>query len=263
MQSIESVGDRTMQSIAWLRHGDRTMDRQIILDKKLLRAFQSKDNIEYIKLLVTNGADVNVEDIHGRTALIIAVSKNHTDAVKLLIEYKADVNKKVEDIGWTPLMESVFSCRYVTKYVTIIMNTDIVSELVKAGAHVNAKNEHGLTALMLAAIQRAKSIVSILLRAKADPNILDSSKYTALMYAASEVNEEIVRELIDAGTDVDLVNNDGKTALEIAKTRRHRNIIKLIENVYKLRAVAILEVCEHYKLPPGVDEIIRCFVSTL
>ena len=257
------------------------------MNNKLIHAIRNKGkydakrrvdrrSYEHIKLLLINGADANSADIWGRTALMIAASKNSANIVKLLIDYGSDINKKINEIGWTPLMESVFSCRIITRHTAspyastqsvdteVLVNTDIVKLLVQSGADLNATNECGMTALMLACVQRTHSIVSILIRAGANLDIADTNKYTALMHATLETNEAVVKDLLDSGADIHAIDNNGKTALDISNIRKQLNIIRLIENEYKLRAAAmdgVTKVCDYYKLPPGIDNLIKSFLK--
>jgi len=230
----------------------------------LIKAIRNKE-YEYIQSLLIKGANANSTDIWGRTALMIAASKNSTKIVQLLIDHGADVNKKIDLIGWTPLMESIFHSRIVTQRAEIVVNTDIVKLLVKYGADLDEKNEYGVTALMLASIQRAHSIVRILLRAGANADIYDDKKLTALMHAAHETNELVVKELIDAGADIYATDGNGKTVLELSKQRSQFTIIRLLENEYKLRAAAIAgvtEICNYYKLPSEIDTTIKKFLRS-
>jgi ankyrin repeat protein len=52
----------------------------------------SLGNIEIVKILIEADANVNATDFFGKTALMIASSKNNIDIAKLLIENGADVN---------------------------------------------------------------------------------------------------------------------------------------------------------------------------
>ena len=53
-----------------------------------------KGNLDIIRLLLNNGAEVDAVGSNGSTALIYAVLANNKELVKLLMEYKADPNKK-------------------------------------------------------------------------------------------------------------------------------------------------------------------------
>lgn len=60
----------------------------------LLRALTHSDGLPLVAALINNGADVNKADARGMTPLNYAVQYIRTEALKLLLEYGADVNKK-------------------------------------------------------------------------------------------------------------------------------------------------------------------------
>ena len=53
--------------------------------------------LEVVKTLIENGADVNAQSRHGITALMYAASEGNFDIIKYLVEHGADVNIKSED----------------------------------------------------------------------------------------------------------------------------------------------------------------------
>ncbi|XP_052009358.1 uncharacterized protein LOC127662267 [Xyrauchen texanus] len=59
----------------------------------LMHAVRLQDNStrsKFTHLLLIKGADVNIRDDHGRTALSLACEQGHLDAVKLLVQFNAD-----------------------------------------------------------------------------------------------------------------------------------------------------------------------------
>lgn len=79
------------------------------------------ENLDMVRLLLENGADVNAIDSAGKTPLMIAVGRGNVDAVRLLIEKGADVNRKDQE------RESALDKAKYKNYV------DIVQLLTKAG----------------------------------------------------------------------------------------------------------------------------------
>lgn len=59
-------------------------------------------NIDCISLLLSNGANVNIQDHKGRTAVHEACSGGRREIVHLLLEYKADMNSLTRD-GQSPV----------------------------------------------------------------------------------------------------------------------------------------------------------------
>ena len=92
-------------------------------------------------------------------------------------------------------------------------NPEIVSLLLKAGADVKAANNSGRTALMDAVSVGSPGIISLLLKAGVSVNAADQVGMTALMDAARVGDPEVVSLLIKAGADVNAVTNSGMTAL--------------------------------------------------
>ncbi len=54
----------------------------------------SDGDIEQVKKLIEDGADINAQNDLGRTPIYYAIERNHIDLVKLLISKNADVNAK-------------------------------------------------------------------------------------------------------------------------------------------------------------------------
>ncbi len=106
-------------------------------------------------------------------------------------------------------------------------HTNTVKLLIKKGAKVNAKNNDGDTALM--AGMHDRYIVNLLIKKGAKVNAKNNGGHTALM--AGMHNRYIVNLLIEKGAKVNAKNNDGKTALILAAENGDIDAVKfLIEN---------------------------------
>ncbi len=97
------------------------------------------ENIEIMKYLLENGADVNIKDMSGYSPLmnLISFDKNNLDMIDLLINNGA----KLEDInnnGATPL---ILACYH--------FNTQVIKHLVDKNANVNATDFFGGTPLTI------------------------------------------------------------------------------------------------------------------
>lgn len=113
-------------------------------------------DMEMIKVLAENGANVNASDSHGRTALLYAVFKEepNIELIDFLISKRANVNAKWSDevnINATALMQA-----------TIIGDIRVVEMLINHGADVNAKTSNGVTALGLAKYKKHTEIAALL-----------------------------------------------------------------------------------------------------
>ena len=94
-----------------------------------------------VNRLIQAGADVNFLDLRGRTALMKAVKKDYSKCAELLIGAGADVNI-ADDLGDTALM---YAASYYEQSTS--NDTRFITELLKAGAHVNKRNRFKQNAL--------------------------------------------------------------------------------------------------------------------
>ena len=142
--------------------------------------------------LLEEGADVNVAEGDGTTALHWASYWDNVEAADLLIRAGADVNA-ANDLGVTPLWPA-----------SLNGSTAMVHRLLEAGANANAALLRGETVVMTAARSGSADVVGQLLARGADPNVRDNVRgQTALMWAAAQQHSDVVDVLLAHGADVD------------------------------------------------------------
>jgi ankyrin repeat protein len=108
-------------------------------------------------------------------------------------------------------------------------NRDTAGLFLRAGIDINARDEDGCTALMLASEKGDLELVNLLIGNGADVNVRDADGYTALMYVAYRGDLEIARLLIKNKADVNAVDNDGWTALMYASVKGKRDVVELLK----------------------------------
>ena len=102
-----------------------------------------------------------------------------------------------------------------------------------SGADINARDEHGQTALMNAARAGQTSVVRLLAERGADLNHHAKYGLTALMLAVIRRHTEVVRVLVEAGADLTAAGTGapgfyGKTAVALARDREDEMVVNLL-----------------------------------
>lgn len=123
----------------------------------LMRAAAS-GNLDTVAALLEHGADVNVQDTEGSTALHWSVNGHATEIVRVLISHGANVNIQ-DQAGDTPLM-----------LASGWGNTVLVRLLLAHGADASLMDKEGYTALSWAAGNAKTETVRALLEQRATGN---------------------------------------------------------------------------------------------
>jgi serine/threonine protein kinase len=120
-----------------------------LINKKLLKA-SGVGNVEEVKKLLKEEANVNAKDERDNTPLHFAASNGYIEVVKLLIENGAYVNAKNKN-GSTPL-----------HYAANKGHIEVFKLLLEHGANPNIKNNNGKTAIDLAREKGYSEIVKLI-----------------------------------------------------------------------------------------------------
>ncbi len=162
---------------------DGGADVDMTLQRTSLHAAAANGNIEIVGLLLEHGADVNLQDIHGRVPIFVALANHQTDIARRLSEEETDVGVRTND-GSTLLMAAVRA-----------EDAELVRWALDCGTDVNAvrPKKARATALMMAAEKGDSEIVILLLAGGADPKVANHEGRTALDLAKGEEVKGLLR----------------------------------------------------------------------
>jgi ankyrin repeat protein len=238
-------------------------------DEPAINVASQFDNVEGLKLLVKHGANVNLANSRGITAVQMAAHKNSLKAAKYLIDQKAklngynstffnavsyaamgyhvemldllvksgaDVNEVSKDTPWAgPLARLAMGFNPVDKKSRL----KTISKLLELGANPNVLHAQNMTALMCAAKlgtsdgwKAAVDNCELLIKNRADVNLANTAGETALMLASEAGNAKLVTLLIKSGANVNAVNKVGDSPLSYANRAlaNKRDIVKALES---------------------------------
>jgi ankyrin repeat protein len=148
--------------------------------------------------------------------LVDAAKRSDKDAIRSLLQKKADVNAAEAD-GTTAL--------HWTSYRDDLESTDL---LLRAGAKVNAANDLGATPLWNASQNGSVALVKRLLEAGANPNLALLAGETPVMVAARSGYPEVVELLLAKGGNANAHGTRGQTALMWAVSQQHPDVVKVL-----------------------------------
>ena len=188
----------------------------------LLKAAGS-GHAKIVDLLLKSGANIDIADNNGFTALHEAVFKAHKQCVDLLMDKGADVN-----IGDKNGLTILHSAAYMGHYTC-------VKTLLKAGVNVNVTNEMNGTAIFEAARKGHYRGMDMLIDAGADVNNKNSRGIAPLHMTAWYHYDQCTDLLLQAGADVNVVDNLGNTVSIAALLSPNQHNIES-----KLRTVEML-----------------------
>lgn len=213
-----------------------------------------KNRNEITHLLLEASANPNVRLKGGKTPLMLAVCGKNLELVKLLLEYKADINATTERETMLVLACGCSNAEIVNhlfaaglnkkkKVFSPIANRSplltslreknftITDVLIQNGYDINEPSYNGgKSPLSYFAEMGEQKIIEYLLQKKADVNHRAQLGYTPLMFAATSNRLPIAKMLLGAGADINLVSSDGNhsTALSLATEQKHQEMIQLL-----------------------------------
>jgi len=241
----------------------KVMIKRVQQAKKNRALFEAvrKADVEQVKLLIAQGADVNAKwrDVYSRdeedpwprdterTALRHAVKAGKIEAVKLLVEAGANVNAG----KWPPLVQAVQEnntaiAEYLIDHGANVNprqdldwdwgplqiapwtsnNIEMVKLLIARGADVSIAGP--LTALQISISRGRRDIFDLLIQHGADVNVKDYEGFTPLYFAIHNNDSDFMNTLIANGADVNTKYPGGETLLQSAAITGRTDSVKLL-----------------------------------
>ena len=178
-----------------------------------------KERLDVLRYLVDAGADTNIADGAGITALHeAAMYPAFTPAINLLVKARAKVDAPEAKYQFTPLHMAVLN-----------NNTGGVRALLAAGASPDSLAKQSVTPLMLALHAGNDAVVELLLQAGADARRRTDGGKSCLHYAAESASASSIQRLLAKGATLSATDASQKIPLQLAlEANRDQAVLALL-----------------------------------
>ena len=257
--------EKVESPLSWLTHKDKKSRTPLHLSSLhghvhvvhfILKAiFESTKDVEIRTRFI------DITDIHGKTPLFYAASRNHTEVVKYLVDKMASLDKCTNESDREPGSTALMVCaekNNVSSFKLLLQRganilkirddeadalylaacygrLEIIKILARANkleSIVNRKAFHGRTALLTASLHGHLQVCKELYANGADLNHQDDEEFTALIYASNEGHMHVTKWLVENGANIYLKDKYGGSALNTALANNHTEIVYfLIDSV--------------------------------
>ena len=235
-------------------------------DVGVLSEASSKGDLDRMKTLLDAGGDINERSGTNLTPLHYAVQQGRAEAVQLLLERGADVNR-FDTCGYTAgAYARMLSTQVEHQNFSAIRRLEvpeakvaldaIVAAIAARKPDINYRDENGETSLLCGAKSGIVDTWRLPGQDKPDVNAQRPDGMTPLMLAVASQTKDAptsgpgsveisdgkdgprvrysesgyaVKALLDAGADMTLRNKEGKTALDLAKEIGNEEVLHLLE----------------------------------
>lgn len=254
-------------------------------------------NINTVKLLIDNGADIYAVDDQGFSSIDFALQDNHADIIgflKNIIYQPTIIKNKQLTLMQAILAQSLFNAFYnktsneialvlqslpdssindikeekhksgLLHYACYFRYLPIVKLLIEKGAEINTTNPNLLTPLHLACEKENNTaVINLLLKHNADLEARSSQGGTPLHSACEYGNIKNIDYLLKRGANRHATTNIKMTPLHIACQNGHLDAVNLL-----LTSNAHINSANHQKMTPlhiaairGHVDIIKCLLE--
>ncbi len=163
------------------------------------------------ELFLQRGADINALNNTKETPLSLAISADHIELAKFLIDKGASLKMRSCPVEWGCSTNSTSAVHMAAAF-----NADILSYILEKGGNPNMENNLGETPIFNTVWQDSLSSFDVLMQKSIDVNHQNIQGQTILHKAVYSSKQIYMKKLLKAGANPNTIDNQGMTPLHIA-----------------------------------------------
>lgn len=195
-----------------LRLGADVRDAQ---GTRALAASARAGDLPAVQTLLDAGADPLHRSGDGHTAFTLAAANGHVDVVNALLDHAPD----------RPVAQTTVTSATTSTSSTLRPQPDDTPWMRRL---LGQTDNHGRTALTLAAINNKIAMARLLLDKKADPHNTDDAGRNVLLWAAAHADDTMLNLFLNQKASHESVDKQGNTALMIAASNNNQSVVKVL-----------------------------------
>lgn len=241
---ISEAGQGNVERLKELFHAHPDKVDVVRSDKTALQIASHQGLTAVVELLIQLGADVNLQDPEGDTALHYAAFGNQPTTAAALLKGGADGNRLNKN-KCSPLHVAVNKGF-----------TDVVKTFLSCSCNVNAQDSYGDTVLHDAIAKDFADIVELLINFRGiDLSIKNKRGFNCLHHASLKGNARAASLIIQKSPDLmGAVKDDGFSALHLASLNGHYDVVKCLVQARSLFDVNLRNGRQQTPLLLAVDK---------
>jgi len=201
----------------------------------LLHAASRRGHLGVVKLLLRQGADVDVLNKAGRSAAELASENGQVEVAKFISEYKANPNTRnksrsttLDTVEYRADDDGTHEAKVSLHTAAEEGNIDTVKSLLERGVDVNARNASDQTPLARAATKGYVDVVRLLIERGAEVDSRNKLGWTPLHLSSKYGHFEVSRVLLDHGANVSARQRNYWTPMHLSIFDGYLEIVKLL-----------------------------------
>ena len=215
----------------------------------LMFAAESGDLL-LLKVLVLNGANLELTHVENTTPLLVAILNNHFEAASYLLEKGAQPDQKDDYQGSALIYASASNAYQIADLLLFYGATDTIKDrdgndalitsvffgnvetadvLLQNGLDPEVRDKKGNTPLMIAAQQGDTTMMNLLMEYGAELNAVNKKNYPPLAHAIQFNQSDAAKLLIDSGAHIHHLITPGRNLYDLAIQLNQKEIQRLLK----------------------------------